>query len=99
MLNRMMGIVPNASEHGFLIDHMLEFCHWFMLVLFVGWSAFFAFAIFRFHKSRNPKADYYGARTKASTHLEFMVVLIEPVLLLGFAWPLCASRGSDCAKT
>src|SRR5437588_2793896 len=95
MLNRMMGILPNASEHGFLIDDMLEFCHWFMLVLFVGWSAFFLFTLFRFHHSRNPKADYYGVRTHASTHVEFMVVLVEAVLLLGFALPLWAKRVNE----
>jgi len=92
MLNHLMGMPPSASEHGFLIDHMLEVCHWFMLILFVGWSTFFFFTLFRFHKSRNPKADYHGVKTKASTHIEFMVVLIEAVLLLGFALPLWAKR-------
>ena len=32
-LNRLMGMPDNASEHGYTIDHMLEFCHWFMLAL------------------------------------------------------------------
>ena len=92
MLNRLSGILPNASEHGPLVDHMLEFCHWFMLVLFVGWTTYFLFAIWRFHKSRNPKADYHGVRSHASTHLEASVVLIEAVLLLGFALPLWGRR-------
>jgi cytochrome c oxidase subunit 2 len=92
MLNRLMGIVPNASEHGYLVDHMLEFCHWFMLLLFVGWSIFFLYTIFRFHKSRNPRANYHGVKSKASAHLEFSVVLIEAVLLLGFALPLWGNR-------
>jgi cytochrome c oxidase subunit 2 len=99
MLNRLLGMSPNASEHGFLIDHMLEFCHWFMLALFVGWSAFFLYTIVRFHKSRNPKADYHGVKTHASTHLEFMVVLVEAILLLGFALPLWANRVTDFPKT
>jgi cytochrome c oxidase subunit 2 len=94
MLNKLIGIVPNASEHGTSIDHMLEFCHWFMLVLFVGWTAFFLYTIFRFHKSRNPKANYHGVQSKASAHLEFSVVLIEAVLLLGFALPLWGRRVS-----
>ena len=92
MLNRLMGIVPNASEHGYLVDHMLEFCHWFMLALFVGWTGYFLFAIFRFHKSRNPKANYHGVQSKASAHIEFSVVLVEAVLLLGFALPLWGKR-------
>jgi len=99
MLNRLSGILPNASEHGPLVDHMLEFCHWFMLVLFVGWTTYFLFAIWRFHKSRNPKADYHGVRSHASTHLEASVVLIEAVLLLGFALPLWGRRVTEFPVT
>src|SRR2546425_5013666 len=98
MLNRLMGIVPTSAEHGSYIDDMLEFCHWFMLLLFVGWSAFFFYTLFRFHKSRHPKADYHGVKTHASTHVEFVVVLIETVLLLGFALPLWAKRVIDFPK-
>ena len=83
-LNRLMGMPENASEHGWLNDHMLEFCHWFMLTLAVGWSVFFVYTLWRFRASKNPKADYYGVRTKASTHVEFMVVLIDVLLLIGF---------------
>ncbi|MEA3210488.1 MAG: cytochrome c oxidase subunit [Chthoniobacter sp.] len=92
MINKFFGIVPNASEHGYLVDHTLEFCHWFMALLFVGWSSFFLYTIFRFHRSRNPKANYHGVHSKASAHLEFTVVLIEAVLLLGFAVPLWGKR-------
>lgn len=91
-INKALGILPNASEHGFLVDHMLEFCHWFMALLFVGWSLYFLYTIWRFHRSRNPKADYHGVQSKASAHLEFSVVLIEAVLLLGFALPLWGKR-------
>ncbi len=71
---------------------MLEFCHWFMALLFVGWSIYFFYTIVRFHRSRNPNANYHGVQSKASAHLEFMVVLIEAVLLLGFALPLWGKR-------
>jgi cytochrome c oxidase subunit 2 len=91
-INELIGIVPNASEHGTNIDHMLEFCHWFMAVLFVGWSIFFVFTLWRFHEKRNPKANYYGVKSKASAHLEFVVVLLEAVILLGFALPLWGDR-------
>ncbi len=91
-INKAMGMVPNASEHGYAIDHLLEFCHWFMAVLLVGWSCYFLFTIWRFHQSRNPRADYHGVQSKASAHLEFSVVLIEAVLLLGFALPLWGKR-------
>src|SRR5258707_6701773 len=91
-INKALGIVPNASEHGYLVDQLLEICHWFMAILFVGWSCYFLFTICRFHRSRNPKADYHGVQSKASAHLEFSVVLIEAVLLLGFGLPLWGKR-------
>ena len=90
-----MGLPPNASEHGYVVDHMLEFCHWFMLVLFIGWSSYFLFTLFRFHRTRNPKANYHGVKSKASAHIEFSVVLVEAVLLLGFALPLWGRRVAD----
>ncbi len=91
-LNHLMGMPENASEHGYTIDTMLEFCHWLILLLALGWSIFFVITIWRFRASRSPKADYYGVRTKASTHIEFMVVLVDVLLLIGFAVPLWATR-------
>jgi cytochrome c oxidase subunit 2 len=91
-INKALGMVPNASENGYLVDHMLEFCHWFMALLFVGWSCYFVYTLWRFRKSRNPKADYHGVHSKASAHLEFSVILIEAVLLLGFGLPLWGKR-------
>jgi cytochrome c oxidase subunit 2 len=92
LINEFLGQPPNASSHGYQIDHILEFCHWFMGALFVGWSAFFVLTLIRFRKRRHPGADHLGVRSGISTHLEFSVVLIEAVLLLGFAIPLWAKR-------
>ena len=63
-----------------------------MGALFVGWSVFFIYVLLRFRKGRNPVADHEGVKSGISTHLEFAVVLIEAVLLLGFAIPLWATR-------
>ena len=92
LINELIGLPANASEHGYQIDHIIEFCHWFMGALFLGWSAFFLFVLWRFHKSRNPVANHDGVTSGISTHLEFAVVLIEAVLLVGFAIPLWAKR-------
>jgi cytochrome c oxidase subunit 2 len=94
-LNKLLGIMPNHSEHGREIDHMLNFCHWFMLVLFIGWIIYFFYVIVRFRKGRNPKADYHGVRNHVSTHLEASVVIIEAVILLGFAIPLWGKRVNE----
>jgi cytochrome c oxidase subunit II len=92
VINEFLGMPPNASEHGYQIDHIIEFSHWFMGALFLGWSAYFVFVLIRFRKRRHPKADYQGIKSGISTHLEFSVVLIEAVLLIGFAIPLWAKR-------
>lgn len=92
LLNELIGQPEAASKHAGQIDHMLEVVHWFMLFLFVGWTCFFFFVIFRFHRSRHPKASYGGMKSHFSTHLEVLVVIIEIVLLLGFAFPLWSQR-------
>lgn len=92
VINELIGMPPNASEHGYQIDHIIEFSHWFMGALFVGWSAFFIYVLLRFRRSRHPVADHEGVKSGISTHLEFAVVLIEAVLLVGFAIPLWAKR-------
>src|SRR6201993_1996525 len=99
LINEFLGQPPNASEHGYQIDHILEFAHWFMGALFVGWSLFFIFVLIRFHKSRHPKADHAGVKSGISTHLEFSCVLIEAVLLIGFAIPLWAKRVNEFPPT
>src|ERR1051326_885205 len=92
LINELIGLPPNASEHGFQIDHIIEFAHWFMAALFVGWSAFFVYVLLRFRRSKHPVADHEGVKSAISTHLEFAVVLIEAVMLIGFAIPLWAKR-------
>jgi len=99
LINEFLGQPPNAAEHGYQIDHILEFSHWFMGALFVGWSLFFIFVLIRFRKGRHPAADHAGVRSGISTHLEFSVVLIEAVLLLGFAIPLWAKRVNEFPPT
>ncbi len=94
-INKFLGLPELASEHGEMVDHMLELLHWFMLALFVGWSAFLVVVFTKFRKERQPKADYHGVRGHATTHIELGVVIVEVILLLGFAFPLWAERADD----
>lgn len=71
---------------------MISLLHWLMLVLFVGWGAFFAYVLFRFRAGANPKADYHGAKGKLSKGLEIGIVVIEMVLLVFYAIPAWATR-------
>src|SRR5438874_10833037 len=86
----LLGSPDLASVHGNDVDALIVSFHLLMIVLFVGWSAYFLYAIWRFRSSRNTKADYVGTTTHASTWIEGAVALVEGVLLIGFAIPLWA---------
>ena len=63
-----------------------------MLILFVGWGGFFVYCLVRFRQSRQPVADYTGVTSHASSYSEIGVVVVEAILLIGFAIPLWAAR-------
>ena len=88
----LLGLPDNYSAHGGHVDHLIVVVHWFMLALFVGWTAFFFVCLWKFWHKRNPKASYDGVRNHLSSHMEVAVIIIEAVLLLGFAFPLWANR-------
>ncbi len=81
----------DASAHGAHLDHMTYMVHWLMLVLFVGWGAYFLYVLFRFRSGRNEQADYEGVKSHISTYSEIGVAVIEAVLLIGFALPAWAA--------
>jgi cytochrome c oxidase subunit 2 len=91
MLN-WLGLPVQASTHAPEIDHMIVIVHWLMLILFVGWGAFFAYALVRFRRGAHPTANYTGAKGKISKGLEAAIVVIEAVLLLVYAIPAWANR-------
>jgi cytochrome c oxidase subunit II len=85
---KLLGLPPLASEHGADVDRLILYVHFLMAALFVGWLGYFLYAIFRFHRSRSPKASYVGVKSHASSYLEVAVAVIEGILLLGFSVPL-----------
>jgi cytochrome c oxidase subunit 2 len=91
-INEWFGAPEAASEHARSLDHMLGFVHWFMLILFVGWSIYLVYVFYNFRAKKNPRADYHGVRGHATTHIEIGVVIVEAILLLGFAFPLWAQQ-------
>ena len=94
-LNELFGLPESASDHAELVDQFLELVHWFMAILFVGWTIYFFYAIIKFRQKKNPKADYYGVRGHGTTHIEIGVIIVEAILLLGFAFPLWGQRTEE----
>lgn len=87
---KLLGLPTLASEQGRHVDNLIIYVHWLMIVLFAGWLAYFLYALLRFHRKRNPKADYHGVKNHASNYIEGGVALVEGVLLIGLAVPLWA---------
>src|SRR6187455_983221 len=87
-----LGMPAAASSHAAEIDKMSVLVHWLMLVLFVGWGAFFLFVLFRFRRGANPKADYVGAKGKFAKSTEVAVAIVEVLLLVFYAIPAWATR-------
>jgi cytochrome c oxidase subunit 2 len=90
-----LGLPLDISTHGGELDYMTALVHWLMLVLFIGWGAFFIYTLIRFRASKNPNADYEGAKGRISTYQEGAVVLAEVVLLFVFAIPSWAHLKGD----
>ena len=94
-MDKLLGLPVLASEHGRQVDNLIIYVHWLMIALFVGWITYFVYTLFRFHRSRNPKADYVGVKSHASNYIEGVVALIEGILLVGVAFPLWAKAARD----
>jgi len=89
---QLLGMPPAASAHAGDIDQMISLVHWLMLVLFVGWGAFFVFVLFRFRRGANPTASYVGAKGKVAKSTEVAVAIVEVLLLVFYAIPAWAKR-------
>jgi cytochrome c oxidase subunit II len=89
---KLLGMPIQASTHAAELDQMSVLVHWLMLIMFVGWAAFFVFVLFRFRKSAHPNASYTGAKGKISKGTEIAVAVVEVILLVFYAIPAWAKR-------
>jgi cytochrome c oxidase subunit 2 len=90
MLQKYLGLPIDASAHGAQVDKLLLWVHVLMAVLFVGWTLFFLYTLFRFRRRAHPNADHDGVKTHASSYLEAIVALVEVALLVGISIPFWA---------
>ena len=92
---------PDYSAHGHQIDDLIAMVHWLMLILFVFWSLYFIYVLYRFRAARNPRASYAGMKSHWSTYSEAGVAIVEVILLVGFsipAWSRWSSRDTRAAN-
>ena len=83
-------IFPIPSAYAVSIDNPTAraAADMLMIALFIGWLCYFFLSLYKFRSSRNPKADYMGVRSHASSYLEIAVAGVEVVLLVLVALPL-----------
>lgn len=94
-LLRYLGLPVGISSVSGRIDEIIVIVHYLMLVLFIGWGAFFIYSLVKFRSSKNKKANYKGVESHYSSILEAAVAVIEIVILFGFAFPIWAERVND----
>jgi len=91
-LQRFFFLPENASAHGHEIDLMIYLLHLLAFILFIGWGIYFVIVLCRFNQRRNPKANYHGTHSHASSAIEIGVAVVEAILLLGFSVPFWAKH-------
>lgn len=76
-----------ASAHAYKIDTVINLMHIVMIILAIGWGAFFLISLFKFRRKKNPKADYAGVKSHISSYLEVGLVVVEALFLVGLSIP------------
>lgn len=92
--HKVLGLPALASTNGEAVDKLIVYVHYLMLILFVGWITYFGYVLWRFNAKRNPKANYEGSKSHLPSYVEVFVIVVEAVLLIGFAFPIWAMNVS-----
>ena len=94
-ISQYLGLPINSASHGHMIDNMIGWVHWLMILLFIGWGVFLIIAVTKFRSSANPKADYNGVKSHFSQYIEYGVIMFEAFLLIGLSIPLYSQLKTD----
>lgn len=97
-LKKYLGLPADVSGQGKGVDDLIFWVHLLMLILFVVWIVYFFLVLIKFNNKANPKADYVGVKSHASTYAEILVAVIEGFLLIGLAIPLWAHAVDEFPK-
>jgi len=97
LFHKLLHLPVLASENGAGVDRLIIVIHLLMIVLFIGWSSYFLYTLWRFRAKRHPKADHHGVRSHASSYLEVVVAAVEILILAAVAIPLWA-KAVDVTK-
>jgi cytochrome c oxidase subunit 2 len=85
---KVLALPERAAVGAKPVDDLIVVVHYLMLTLFVGWVAYFIYALWRFNAKRNTKASYEGSKSSMPKYVEFAIVAFEAFLLIGLAIPM-----------
>jgi cytochrome c oxidase subunit 2 len=92
------GLPPDISTHGWAIDNIIVWMHWFMIVLFIGWGLFMLAALIKFRARPGHGANYHGVESHLSTYLEGAIAVVEVVFLVFLSIPVWAEIKTEVPK-
>ncbi len=78
---------------------MINLIHWFMLVLFVGWSIFIVYCLVRFRERPGHAAVYEPIQARFNSWLEVGIAAAEVAVLIVFAMPVWAKIKNEFPDT
>ena len=89
-LSTRASLPPDISEHGYQIDRLINFLHYFMFFLFVVWGIFIVYCLIRFRQRPGHSATHAPVKSFLPKFGELLVVVVEVILLVGFTMPVWA---------
>jgi len=92
------GLPPDISTHGYAIDNIIVWMHWFMIALFIGWGLFMLAALIKFRARPGHAASYHGVESHLSTYLEGAIAVVEVVFLVFLSIPVWAEIKTEVPK-
>lgn len=93
-MRQWLGLPVAASAEAASVDQTLVLVHWLMVVLFLGWSAFFVYVLVRFRRRANPRARPADVGRGWATGIEAGILVAEVALLAFFSIPFWSARAS-----
>ena len=88
-----------ASAHGGTIDRLMVIVFSFLFAVFLGWLAFFFYALVTFRKGKSPKASAEGMKGKWVYGLAGGLFVAEMILHFGLGGGVSAAQLSAISPT
>jgi len=89
-LSTRASLPPDISVHGFAVDRLINFLHYFMFFLFVAWGIFIVYCLIRYRQRPGHSATHAEVKSPIPKFGELLVIVVELVLLVGFTMPVWA---------